>query len=458
MHVVVIGLAVTGEAVARHALSEGDAVTVLEDHPATTPAYRERAARLVDAGGELVELADAGQAAALAAHADLVVPSPGVRPEHPAVTAARAAGVPVRSEVDVAVERARRQTAPPRLVAVTGTNGKTTVTTLVAAMLDEAGVRNTAAGNIGRPLVDAVTDPVDVVVAEVSSFQLELTTDAFAPDVAVLLNVAEDHLDWHGSFAAYAEAKARVFAHQRADGLLVVNADDPIASELADAAPGRVVRYRAGPPLPGGYGVMGDRLIGPAGDIAAAPAPLVPHDRSNALAAAAAAIEVGAHTDAIGRALGNFAGLAHRVQLVGEVGAIRFYDDSKATNPHATAAALRGFEHAVLIAGGRNKALDLSVLREHAGRVDAVVTIGEAASEVEAAFAGAVPVVRANSMREAVRLAAEHVTEGGAVLLSPACASFDWYESYAARGDDFAREVASLSEDSTCSSADGGRA
>src|SRR5207245_6347261 len=125
----------------------------------------------------------------------------------------------------------------------------------------------------------AVADPVDVVVAEVSSFQLELTTDAFAPDVAVLLNVAEDHLDWHGSFAAYADAKARVFVHQHADGLLVVNADDPIASELAHAAPGRVVGYRAGTPAPDGYGVVGDRLVGPVGDVAAAPAALVPHDR-----------------------------------------------------------------------------------------------------------------------------------------------------------------------------------
>ena len=458
MHVVVIGLAVTGEAVARHALAEGDAVTVLEDHPAATPGYRERAARLVDAGGELFELAGAGHAAAIAASADLVVPSPGVRPDHPAVSAARAAGVPVRSEVDVAVEWARRRAAPPRLVAVTGTNGKTTVTTLVASMLGEAGIRNTAAGNIGRPLVDAVADPVAVVVAEVSSFQLELTTDAFAPDVAVLLNVAEDHLDWHGSFAAYAHAKARVFVHQHADGLLVVNADDPIASELAHGAPGRVVAYRAGPPPRGGYGIAGDRLVGPLGDVAPAPAPLVPHDRSNALAAAAAAIELGAHTDAIERALASFAGLAHRVQLVGEVGAIRFYDDSKATNPHATAAALRGFEHAVLIAGGRDKALDLSVLREHADRLEAVVAIGEAGSEVEAAFAGAVPVVHADSMREAVRLAAESATEGGAVLLSPACASFDWYESYAARGDDFAREVAYLSEDTRRPSADCGTA
>jgi UDP-N-acetylmuramoylalanine--D-glutamate ligase len=148
----------------------------------------------------------------------------------------------------------------------------------------------------------------------------------------------------------------------------------------------------------------------------------------------------------VARTLAGFGGLAHRVQLVGERAGVRFYDDSKATNPHATAGALAGFEHAVLIAGGRNKGLDLSVLRAHAPRLRAVVAIGDAAGEVEDAFRGAVPVVRAASMRDAVVAASMHAQPGDAVLLSPACASFDWYESYAARGDDFAREVASLIE------------
>ena len=191
--------------------------------------------------------------------------------------------------------------------------------------------------------------------------------------------------------------------------------------------------------------------VGPAGVLAAVPPSGVPHDVANALAAAAAAAEVGADLDAIGRALGAFGGLAHRVQLVGERGGVRYFDDSKATNPHATAAALLGFEHAVLIAGGRNKSLDLGGLRAHAGHLRAVVAIGEAADEVEAAFRDAVPVVRADSMRDAVRAASAQAQVGDAVLLSPACASFDWYESYAARGDDFAREVAVLTDETaTC--------
>jgi UDP-N-acetylmuramoylalanine--D-glutamate ligase len=345
----------------------------------------------------------------------------------------------------------RARPDPPRLVAVTGTNGKTTVTTLVDVMLRAAGVESVAAGNIGRPLLDAAGDDVAVVVAEVSSFQLAFTTDAFAPDVAVLLNVAEDHLDWHGSTEAYAAAKAELFRHQRDDALLVVSRDDPVAARLAATAPGRVVSFGTGTPAAGDYGVIGDDLVGPVGVLAPVPSSGAPHDTANALAAAAAALEVGADADAVARALAGFGGLAHRVQLVGERGGVRYYDDSKATNPHATASALAGFEHAVLIAGGRNKGLDLAVLRAHAPQLRAVVAIGEAAGEVEAAFRDSVPVVRADSMRDAVDAASMHAQPGDAVLLSPACASFDWYESYAARGDDFAREVAALiDEPSPC--------
>ncbi len=319
-----------------------------------------------------------------------------MRPDHPAVLAAHDAGVPVRSEIDLAAARLRARSDAPRLVAVTGTNGKTTVTTLIDAMVRGTGLTSAAAGNIGRPLLDAAGDDVAVVVAEVSSFQLEFTTDAFAPDVAVLLNVAQDHLDWHGSAEAYAQAKARIFAHQGPGGLLVVNGDDPVADALSFGAPGRVVRFTTGaPPALGsevsGFGVRAGDLVGPDGVLAAVPATGTPHDTANALAAAAAALAVGADADAVASTLDAFAGLAHRVQLVGELDGVRYYDDSKATNPHATAGALAGFEHVVLIAGGRNKALDLGGLRTYAPRLRAVVAIGEAAGEVESAFAARCP-------------------------------------------------------------------
>jgi UDP-N-acetylmuramoylalanine--D-glutamate ligase len=444
MDVLVVGLAATGLSVVGYTRAAGHEVTVVEDAPGG--AFAARAAAVRALGAQVVETPGAADAAALGRGCDLVVPSPGVHPDHPALVAAYAAGVPVRSEIDLAAARIRARSDAPRLVAVTGTNGKTTVTTLIDLVLRASGVRSVAAGNIGRPLVDAAGDDVDVVVAEVSSFQLAFTTPVFAPDVAVLLNVAEDHLDWHGSVEAYADAKSRVFLNQSESALAVVNADDPVADEIGRRAPGRLARYSAGDPPPGGYGVRGEMLVGPDGPLAPAPASHAPHDRANALAAAIAAMAVGADSAALTDALAAFAGLPHRMQLVGEYGGVRFYDDSKATNPHATAGALRGFNSAVLISGGRNKALDLGVLREFAPRLRAVVAIGDAADEVEAAFAGAVPVTKAASMREAVAAAAAAAGPGDAVLLSPACASFDWYESYAARGDDFAREVRRLSE------------
>jgi UDP-N-acetylmuramoylalanine--D-glutamate ligase len=444
MEVLVVGLAATGLSVVEYTRASGHEVTVIEDAPGAAFAERAHAVRLL--GAEVVERPSSESAAALAQSSDLVVPSPGVHPDHPAIVAADAAGIPVRSEIDLAAARLRARSDAPKLVAVTGTNGKTTVTTLVDLVVRAAGLRSVAAGNIGRPLIEAAGDDVDVVVAEVSSFQLAFTTSVFAPDVAVLLNVAEDHLDWHGSVEAYAAAKARVFAHQGEHALAVVNADDPVAEHLAASAAGRVVRYSAGEPPAGGYGVRGEMLVGPEGPFAPAPASHAPHDRGNTLAAAVAAMGVGATADAVASTVATFGGLPHRVQLVRELGGVRFYDDSKATNPHATAGALRGFDSVVLIAGGRNKALDLGALREFSSRIRAVIAIGDATDDVVAAFEGAAPVARASSMHDAVAAAARVARSGDAVLLSPACASFDWYDNYGARGDDFAREVLALTE------------
>ncbi len=228
-----MGLRATGDATVRAVVRAGDTVTVVEDDPGrgAYDLFAEAARRL---GATVVERPAPGDWTQLVAGADLMVPSPGVRPEHPAFAAADAAGIPVRGDIDLGMEAAR---VP--VVAVTGTNGKSTVTMLVAAILEASGVRAATAGNIGRPLLDVVEEPVDVIVAEVSSFQLHSTTAAFRPQVAVLLNVADDHLDWHGSFEAYTAIKARVFAHQRDDDLLVANFDDPVVRDLAATAPAR---------------------------------------------------------------------------------------------------------------------------------------------------------------------------------------------------------------------------
>ena len=365
---------------------------------------------------------------------------------HPVYGLAGQGGVPLVSEIELAGAAAARRGVP--LVAVTGTNGKTTVTTLITEMLAAGGRRAVAAGNIGRPLLDAVFDEVDVVVAEVSSFQLRFT-ETFRPRAAVFLNVAEDHLDWHPSFSEYVAAKARIFANQAGDDLLVYNGDDEAVAGASAAAPARSVAFTLRAGVSGAWRLAGGQLCGPdgapllaAGDLARSG----PHDVANALAAAAAATDLGAGDEAVTRVLASFSGLPHRVTPVGQSGGVTFVDDSKATNPHAALAALAGFDSVVLLAGGRNKGLDLGVLRGEAARIRAVVAIGEAADEVAQVFASMRPVRRASSMAEAVRLGAELARPGDTVLLSPACASFDWYSGYAARGDDFARQVAALLE------------
>jgi UDP-N-acetylmuramoylalanine--D-glutamate ligase len=426
-------MGVTGEAVARHLRERGAIVVAVDDRGTDDVGWRAEAA-----GVELVVAPDAARRRELVADADVVVPSPGVPESHPVFAEAAELDRPVRGEVELASRWARQP-----IVAITGTNGKTTVTELVTAMLIASGVRSVAAGNIGLPLSDAVRRDVEVLVAEVSSFQLRFT-DSFHPAVAVWLNLAEDHLDWHADLGAYAAAKARIWAHQTPKDVAVVNADDPIVTAWASKAPSRLVTF--GLREPADYRLEEGWLQSPAGPLVAVSdlARALPHDVANALAAAAAGLAAGATVDGVATALRAWRGLPHRVVLVAEAGGVRWYDDSKATNPHATLAAVAGFDSVVLIAGGRNKGLDLAPLREAAGRVRAVVALGEAGRDVAAAFAGVRPVVAAASMEAAVRAAADAARPGDAVLLSPACASFDAYRSYAHRGEDFARAVREL--------------
>ena len=441
MRAVVIGLAETGAAVTRRLRAEGWDVTILEDAPGVSSKY---AGRLADAralGATVVETPTEGSIAAAVGDADCVVPSPLVRVDHPALEAARAATVAIRSEIDLAGERAH---AP--IVAVTGTNGKTTVTTLIAEMINASGRRAVAAGNVGRPLIDAVDDPVDVLVAEVSSFQLACS-ETFHPQVAVVLAITPDHLDWHGSYPRYVSDKARIGAHQTDSDLLVFDADDEDATLIAGKSRARVVGFSRHADAAGRAREVDGVLIAPDGARIAAVSGMrraLVHDRTNALAAAIAALAVGATTDGIRAALASYATLPLRVALVDEAGGVSWYVDSKATNPDATLRALESFDSVVLLAGGRNKGLDLGVLARAARRVRAVIAFGEAGPEVAAAFSGVSPVVVAGSMHDAVRAAADLAQPGDAVLLSPACASFDAYVNYAERGDDFAAEVRSL--------------
>jgi UDP-N-acetylmuramoylalanine--D-glutamate ligase len=428
----VLGLGVTGQAVVRALLRHGQEVVVVEDRPT------DRARRVAnDLGVELVEAPSAVVLRDLVRQVDAVVPSPGVPDSHPVFAAALAAVVPIRSEFDLA-----RQWDDRPLVAITGTNGKTTVTELTRLMLEASGRRAAAVGNTEVPLVAALEDPTtEVFVVEASSFRL-LHSQRFAPDVGTWLNLAPDHLDNHASLAAYTDAKARIWADQSADQIAVGNLGDPVVAARLQEAPGRHVTF--GLSAAADHHLDGDRLVLADGTVLARVGELhraFPHDLANALAAAASALPAGATVDGARQALLGFRGLPHRVALVGEAGGVRWFDDSKATAPHATRAAVQGFESVVLIAGGRNKGLDLAELAQDAERIRAVVAIGESSAEVEAAFQGRRPVRTAGSMDEAVAAAAAVAEAGDVVLLSPACASFDWYRSYAERGHDYVRAV-----------------
>ena len=430
----VYGLGVAGEAVARQLVRRGWSVVTADDRP--TERTRELASGL---GVELVETPDEATLRRLVNDADRVFPAPPVPAHHAVYRLATALERPAESEFALAAEW-----APPDLavVAITGTNGKTTVTTLVTEMLLESGRKAVAAGNNDLPLVDALDLELDVVVIEASSFRLH-NSGAFRAHVGVWLNFAEDHLDWHGSMEHYRLAKARIWANQDADDLAVGSADDPVVIEALHGVAARRQTFGLGDAdweWDRGRNVLRGPDDTDVVDVTRLPRAL-PHDVSNALAACAAAVGAGAGLDACASALASFQGLPHRVTLVGDAKGVRFYDDSKATTPASVVSALRAFDSVVLIAGGRNKGLDLSPLRGEGNRVRAVVAIGDAAADVESVFAGVRPVVNASSMDEAVAAAIDLAEPGDVVLLSPGCASYDWYTNYAERGDDFARAV-----------------
>ena len=427
MNALVIGLGVAGASAARAMQARGWDVTVVEDRP--TDASRARA----DALG--LPLHGPDEALALVDAADVVVPSPPVPYGHPAIQRALERGATVWTEFELAA-----QWSEVPIIAITGTDGKTTVTTLVERMLTASGLRTAAVGNNETPLVDVLDDGLDVIVVEASSFRLQFI-ETFRPAVGVWLNLAPDHLDWHGSMEHYGAAKARIWENQTPDDLAVANAEDDEVMRYVRKAHSRLETFGING---GDWHVQGNRLLQPDGEVLITTNELwrsLPHDLSNVLAASAAALGGGATLDGVRDALRAFRGLPHRVSLVGDHGGVQWYDDSKATGPNAVRAAVRAFDSVVLIAGGRNKGVDLGALADEIDRIRGVVAIGESAAEVEAVFAGRRPVVTATSMDDAVSRAAEMAKRGDVVLLSPGCASFDWYTSYAERGDDFARAV-----------------
>jgi UDP-N-acetylmuramoylalanine--D-glutamate ligase len=465
--VVVVGAARSGVAAAQLLATRGADVTLTDLRPSLTEelVLREAGVKL-ELGGHRPET--------LAA-ADLIVLSPGVSPTQRDVAAAAAAGVPVIGELELATRWFRG-----RIVAITGTKGKSTTTTLIGRMVEAGGMKTLVGGNIGVPLsaqVDAST-PDAVHVIEASSFQLE-TTEQFHPSIAVLLNFSPDHLDRHANVEEYAAAKARIFANQTERDWAVINVDDAEAVRLSGQARARRVTFSASGAANADFAVVGDAIVrrraagaagaasatgaagtgaGAGGAVGAGETRLVPlaavkllgkHLLTDVVAAAAVADLLGISPDAMTRAVASFTGLEHALEPVADVAGIRFVNDSKATNVEAAERAIESFgRDLAVIIGGRYKGGDFGLLREPLRvRGATVIAIGEASPRLHQALGDFMPVRDASSMSEAVRIGFASVKPGGTVLLAPACSSFDMFQDYAERGRRFKEAVAALAEE-----------
>jgi UDP-N-acetylmuramoylalanine--D-glutamate ligase len=440
---VVVGAARSGVAAAELLVRRGATVTLTD---------------VRDTIAEDAQLRDAGVQLELGGHrpqtllgADLIVLSPGVPPTHPAIAEARAAGVPVMGEMELASRWLRG-----RVVAITGTKGKSTTSTLTGRMLEAGGHHVLVGGNIGLALSAQVDESTEdtIHVVEASSFQLE-GSDTFHPWIAVLLNFSPDHLDRHADLAEYAAAKARIFANQTPDDWAVLNADDETSQVLAQDARSQRLLFAVEQELADGIVVSGDAIVRRSGGGEQVLVPLSAvkllgrHLLADVAAAAAVASLAGVEPDAMTRAVEGFSGLEHALEPVVEVGGVHFVNDSKATNIESALRAIQSFDAGlVVILGGKFKGGDFGDLRDAlAARAASVVAIGEAAPLVHQALEPAIRVHDAADMVAAVRTAFAVALPGNTVLLAPACSSFDMFVNYAERGRVFKREVRRLAEE-----------
>ena len=440
--VTVVGAARSGVAAAYLLARRGAAVT-LSDLQADIPEQDG-----LRAAGVRLELGS-HQPATLAS-ADIVVLSPGVPSGQPAIAAARAAGVHVMGELELASRWVRG-----RIVAITGTKGKSTTTTLTGRMLEAGGHHVLVGGNIGHPLSAQVDESRQdtIHVVEASSFQLE-SIDTLRPWISVLLNFSPDHLDRHGSLEDYAAAKSRVFVNQTSADWAVLNADDPAVAPIAAGAVARRLMFSMSDSLASGVLVRGDEIVRRTAD---GDQPLIPlssiqllgrHLIADVLAASAVASLAGVDAAAMTQAVERFKGLEHALEPVAEISGVMFVNDSKATNVEAARRAIESFASLVVIMGGRFKGGDLSVLKGPLlERGATVVAIGEARDLIASALGGVVDVRQAADMSAAVRVAFACAAPGAAVVLAPACASFDMFRDYAERGRVFKQEVERLAEE-----------
>ena len=445
MRVLVIGLARTGLATALFCAKHNAIVTATDTRPESD--LGEAPAKLRDAGVTL-ELGGHVEKTYLAQ--DLIIPSPGVPADDPLLAKTRSKGITIWSEIELAYRFLEGE-----LIGITGSNGKTTTTTLVHHILKAAGKKAILAGNVGTPLIACVElmNSETVSVVELSSFQLELT-DQFRPDIAVFLNLTPDHLDRHKTLESYAAAKARIFAKQTELDAAVLNADDAPTVALAPKKKAQVFWFSRKKLVDQGACVRGtDVVIVHHGKhefaMKIAEIPLAgAHNLENVLAAATAARLAGVDAVTIGNAVKSFSGVEHRLEFVTEIGGVRYYNDSKATNVDATLKALDAFPGRILvILGGKDKGSDYTVLQKPL-REKAILAllIGAAADKIENQIAGSVAIERAGTLQHAVEVASQAAKRGDVVLLAPACASFDQFENYEHRGRVFKELVHKLGD------------
>jgi UDP-N-acetylmuramoylalanine--D-glutamate ligase len=442
--VLVVGLARTGVATALFCAARGGKTTASDSR--TEAEIGDVVARLRAAG---VTLELGGHQEQTFLQQDVIIPSPGVPADAPLLLAARGKGVSVWSEIELAYRFIRG-----KLIGITGSNGKTTTTSLVEHILKTAEIPTLLGGNIGTPLISCVDkmSETTVTVVELSSFQLELI-DEFRPNVSVWLNLTPDHLDRHRTMESYGTAKGRIFENQTEEDAAVLNADDPATLPYAPKRP-RVYWFSRKQRLEQGAFVRGEEIVFRRDEkeefvLSRREVPLVgEHNLENVLAAVAATRLAGAEATAVAKGVRSFAGVEHRLEYVAEIGGVRYYNDSKATNVDATLKALDAFPGRVLIIlGGKDKGSDYTVLQERLRRKAIVaLLIGTAAEKIEQQIAGGVDIERAGTIERAVEIASHTARSGDVVLLAPACASFDQFQSYEHRGRVFKDLVRQLQE------------
>jgi UDP-N-acetylmuramoylalanine--D-glutamate ligase len=430
--VLVVGLARTGVAAALFCAARGAKVTATDKR--TENEIGEAIAPLRTVG---VHLELGGHRENTFLEQDLIIPSPGVPADVPLLQAARTKGVTIWSEVELA-----DRFLHGRLIGITGSNGKTTTTSLVEHILKTAGFSTILAGNIGTPLIARVEQTSDetVAVVELSSFQLELI-ETFRPNISVFLNLTPDHLDRHHTLEAYGRAKARIFENQTEADSAILNADDPATTPLVPAKP-HVYWFNRKQRVAQGAFVRGNEIVfrhdgqeEAVLNLKEIPLPGA-HNVENVLAAVAATYLAGAEPVAIAKGVRSFAGVEHRLEFVAEISGVRYYNDSKATNVDATLKALDAFPGRILIVlGGKDKGSDYTVLQK-ALREKAILAllIGAAADKIEKQITGSVAIERAGTIERAVEIASHAARPGDVVLLAPACASFDQFQNYEHRG------------------------